>query len=159
MAEEIEIMDAQTMKRALTRITHEILEKNDGTKNLILVGIKTRGIYLAHALEPDNPCYTTAEAVRVAGTLDEARLATALATLDPASGRADGLLRGANVVMPNLTPAKYRVLYQIYPGKAGLHETADITRARIEAQIHALGRTVGRGAGASPRVGHRPAAR
>ena len=47
MAEEIEIMDAQTMKRALTRITHEILEKNDGTKNLILVGIKTRGIYLA----------------------------------------------------------------------------------------------------------------
>ena len=31
MAEEIEIMDAQTMKRALTRITHEILEKNDGT--------------------------------------------------------------------------------------------------------------------------------
>ena len=84
---------------------------------------------------------------------------TALATLDPASGRADGLLRGANVVMPNLTPAKYRVLYQIYPGKAGLHETADITRARIEAQIHALGRTVGRGAGASPRVGHRPAAR
>jgi len=47
MAEEIEIMDAQTMKRALTRITHEILEKNDGTQNLILVGIKTRGIYLA----------------------------------------------------------------------------------------------------------------
>ena len=39
-----------------------------------------RGIYLAHALEPDNPCYTTAEAVRVAGTLDEARLTTALAT-------------------------------------------------------------------------------
>ena len=33
MAEEIEIMDAQTMKRALTRITHEILEKNDGTEN------------------------------------------------------------------------------------------------------------------------------
>jgi biotin synthase len=77
---------------------------------------------------------------------------TALATLDPASGRASGLLRGANVVMPNLTPPKYRVLYQIYPGKAGLHETADITRAKIEAQIQSLGRTVGRGAGTSPRV-------
>ena len=77
---------------------------------------------------------------------------TALATLDPASGRADGLLRGANVIMPNLTPPKYRVLYQIYPGKAGLHETADITTARIEAQILALGRTVGRGPGTSPRV-------
>lgn len=81
---------------------------------------------------------------------------TALATLDPASGRANGLQRGANVVMPNLTPAKYRVLYQIYPGKAGLNETADITRAKIEAQILSLGRTVGRGAGTSPRVGRRP---
>lgn len=81
---------------------------------------------------------------------------TALATLDPASGRANGLQRGANVVMPNLTPAKYRVLYQIYPGKAGLHETADITRAKIEGQILSLGRTVGRGAGTSPRVGRRP---
>lgn len=81
---------------------------------------------------------------------------TALATLDPASGRANGLQRGANVVMPNLTPAKYRVLYQIYPGKAGLHETADITRSKIEAQILSLGRTVGRGAGTSPRVGRRP---
>ena len=51
--------------------------------------------------------------------------------------------------MPNLTPPRYRTLYQIYPGKAGLHETADITRTKIEAQIQALGRTVGRGAGTS----------
>jgi biotin synthase len=80
---------------------------------------------------------------------------TALATLDPGSGRANGLLRGANVVMPNLTPPHYRVLYQIYPGKAGLHETADMTCAKIEAQILALGRTVGRGPGTSPRVGQR----
>jgi biotin synthase len=72
---------------------------------------------------------------------------TALATLDPTAGRANGLTRGANVVMPNLTPPKYRELYQIYPGKAGLHETADITRERIEAQIHALGRSVGHGPG------------
>jgi biotin synthase len=83
---------------------------------------------------------------------------TALATLDPTSGRANGLLRGANVVMPNLTPSNYRVLYQIYPGKAGLHETADITRAKIEAQIMGLGRTVGRGPGTSPRVGRRESA-
>ena len=76
---------------------------------------------------------------------------TALATLDPASGRANGLLRGANVIMPNLTPPRYRVLYQIYPGKAGLHETADITCARIRSQIEALGRRVGTGPGASPR--------
>lgn len=80
---------------------------------------------------------------------------TALATLDPGSGRANGLLRGANVIMPNLTQPKYRVLYQIYPGKAGLHETADVTTAKIRAQIESLGRTVGVGPGTSPRIERR----
>lgn len=75
---------------------------------------------------------------------------TALATLDPASGRANGLLRGANVIMPNVTQPRYRELYQIYPGKAGLHETADITTARIRQQIEALGRSIGEGPGTSP---------
>ena len=72
---------------------------------------------------------------------------TALATVDPVGGRAHGLQRGANVVMPNLTPPRYRVLYQIYPGKAGLHETADVTVAKIRAQIEALGRSLGTGPG------------
>lgn len=77
---------------------------------------------------------------------------TALATINPTEGRANGLRRGANVVMPNLTPPKYRELYQIYPGKAGLHETADITREKIERQILELGRTIGQGPGTSPRI-------
>lgn len=77
---------------------------------------------------------------------------TALATINPAEGRASGLRRGANVVMPNLTPPEYRELYQIYPGKAGLHETADITREKIERQIGELGRSIGSGPGTSPRV-------
>jgi len=80
---------------------------------------------------------------------------TALATVDPSSGRANGLLRGANVIMPNLTQPKYRVLYQIYPGKAGLHETADITTAKIRAQIEGLGRRIGQGPGTSPRITQR----
>lgn len=42
-----EIWDALAMKRALTRITYEIIERNKGTENLVLVGIKTRGVYLA----------------------------------------------------------------------------------------------------------------
>lgn len=50
MREEIEIMDIATMKRSLTRVTHEILEKNGGTENLVLVGIRTRGIYLAERI-------------------------------------------------------------------------------------------------------------
>ena len=38
-----EIWDELAIKRALTRITYEIIEKNKGTDNLVLVGIKTRG--------------------------------------------------------------------------------------------------------------------
>ncbi len=49
---------------------------------------------------------------------------TALATIDPATGRELGLVRGANIVMPNVTPPNYRILYEIYPGKACVHETA-----------------------------------
>jgi pyrimidine operon attenuation protein/uracil phosphoribosyltransferase len=40
-------MDSQDMSRALTRVSHEILERNKGTKNLALVGIRTGGVYLA----------------------------------------------------------------------------------------------------------------
>lgn len=42
-----EIYDSMAMKRALTRITYEIIEKNKGIDKLVLVGIKTRGVYLA----------------------------------------------------------------------------------------------------------------
>lgn len=46
-----EILDAQGMRRSLTRITHEIIERNKGVDDIILVGIKTRGEYLAHRLQ------------------------------------------------------------------------------------------------------------
>lgn len=45
------ILDEQAMNRAITRIAHEILEKNKGGENLILVGIKTRGVPLAKRLQ------------------------------------------------------------------------------------------------------------
>ncbi|MEJ6400623.1 bifunctional pyr operon transcriptional regulator/uracil phosphoribosyltransferase PyrR [Nicoliella lavandulae] len=41
------IIDKMAMQRALTRITYEIIEKNKGIDNLVIIGIKTRGIYLA----------------------------------------------------------------------------------------------------------------
>jgi len=44
------LMDEQAIRRALTRIAHEIVEKNKGTEDLVIVGIKTRGITLAHRL-------------------------------------------------------------------------------------------------------------
>lgn len=44
------IMDAGEVARALTRIAHEILERNKGTQDLALVGIRTGGVHLAHRL-------------------------------------------------------------------------------------------------------------
>ncbi len=45
-----EILDAQAMRRSLTRIAHEIIEHNKGVDNIIIVGIKTRGEFLARRL-------------------------------------------------------------------------------------------------------------
>lgn len=45
-----EIIDALGMKRALMRMTYEIVERNKDTENLVLVGIKTRGWYLAERI-------------------------------------------------------------------------------------------------------------
>jgi biotin synthase len=72
---------------------------------------------------------------------------TALATIDPAAGRELGLSRGANIVMPNVTPPQYRVLYEIYPGKACIHETAQVCRGCMERRILSIGRRLGRGPG------------
>ncbi|MGI6357597.1 MAG: bifunctional pyr operon transcriptional regulator/uracil phosphoribosyltransferase PyrR [Bacillota bacterium] len=45
--EKTRLMDAKAMNRALTRIAHEIIEKNKGTEDLVLVGIRRRGVPLA----------------------------------------------------------------------------------------------------------------
>ncbi|MGG3572018.1 bifunctional pyr operon transcriptional regulator/uracil phosphoribosyltransferase PyrR [Bacillus gobiensis] len=50
MSEKAVILDEQAIRRALTRIAHEMIERNKGMNNCILVGIKTRGIYLAKRL-------------------------------------------------------------------------------------------------------------
>ncbi|MEH7382453.1 bifunctional pyr operon transcriptional regulator/uracil phosphoribosyltransferase PyrR [Bacillus sp. JJ1533] len=41
------VLDNQAIRRALTRVAHEIIEKNKGIEDCVIVGIKTRGIYLA----------------------------------------------------------------------------------------------------------------
>ena len=44
------ILDADDIARVITRISHEILERNKGSNKLALVGIRTRGVYLARRL-------------------------------------------------------------------------------------------------------------
>lgn len=45
-----QIMDATAIQRALTRVAHEIVEKNKGTADLVLVGLRSRGVDLARRL-------------------------------------------------------------------------------------------------------------
>ena len=45
-----QVMDADRMSRALTRIAHEILERNRGLDEIALVGIRTRGVPMARRL-------------------------------------------------------------------------------------------------------------
>lgn len=42
-----QIMDEKAIRRAITRISHEIIEKNKGIENVVLIGIKTRGVPVA----------------------------------------------------------------------------------------------------------------
>ncbi len=76
---------------------------------------------------------------------------TALATLNRTNGRELGLERGANVLMPNLTPPQYRVLYEIYPNKACFQETAEGCFGCMRQRIESVGRTVGVGPGSAAR--------
>jgi biotin synthase len=56
-------------------------------------------------------------------------------------------MRGANVVMPNVTPLAYRKLYQIYPAKACVDEDSKACNRCLSARITSLGRSPGRGPG------------
>ncbi|MBI4846038.1 MAG: bifunctional pyr operon transcriptional regulator/uracil phosphoribosyltransferase PyrR [Candidatus Omnitrophica bacterium] len=50
MKEKANLMDAVMIKRTLTRISHEILERNKGTKGLAIIGIRCRGAFLAQRI-------------------------------------------------------------------------------------------------------------
>lgn len=76
---------------------------------------------------------------------------TALATLNLEQGRELGLQRGANIVMPNLTPPQYRVDYEIYPAKACIKETGSTCHICMHRRIESIGRSVGEGHGGRTR--------
>ena len=77
---------------------------------------------------------------------------TALATINKRNGRELGLQRGANVLMPNLTPVKYRCLYEIYPAKACIEETGSACNSCLRTRIHKIGRQIARGHGGRKRL-------
>lgn len=74
---------------------------------------------------------------------------TALQTLAP-DGREQGLRYGANVIMPQATPLKYRREYTLYDGKPCLDDSAGQCAACLESRIVSLGRRVLRNAWGDP---------
>ncbi|MCR5653934.1 MAG: [FeFe] hydrogenase H-cluster radical SAM maturase HydE [Ruminococcus sp.] len=63
---------------------------------------------------------------------------TALATIDP-RGREKGILAGANVVMPNLSPVSVRKKYQIYDNKICTGDESAQCRRCLEERVHSVG--------------------
>ena len=66
---------------------------------------------------------------------------TALQALDP-RGREQGLLAGANVIMPNLTAVQYRSSYQLYDNKPCLDENSEQCRFCLERRVKSIGETI-----------------
>lgn len=67
---------------------------------------------------------------------------TALGSLNGKDYRREGLKAGANVMMPNFTPAPYRKLYEIYPGKRCVDEPAGACGFCMDAMARTIGRHI-----------------
>jgi pyrimidine operon attenuation protein / uracil phosphoribosyltransferase len=84
LREKAQVLDETALDRALTRIAHEILERNGGAKDLAFVGLRTRGVTLAQRL--------TAKIAAIDGTT------LPVGTLDITLYRDDLDMRGAPVI-------------------------------------------------------------
>ena len=92
------VMSADDVRRAITRIGHEIVERNHGTEHVVLVGLQRGGVWIAERL---------AEAINTINTIDGA--AVPVGTLDVSFYRDDVGLRpivpGSVTDLPDLTGA------------------------------------------------------
>jgi pyrimidine operon attenuation protein / uracil phosphoribosyltransferase len=119
------VFDAANLRRALTRIAHEIVERNQGADDVVLVGLYTRGVVLAH---------------RLAASIQEFEgVSVPVGTLDASFFRDDIGLRPVHPVGPTEVPTdvtgKVVVLVDdvLYTGRtirAALNALVDIGRPR-----------------------------
>jgi biotin synthase len=131
-----------------------------GKMNLDMIGV---GPYLPHPATPlgktgwceikdqvpntEEMAYKVIALTRLARPDANIPSTTALATINKKEGREKGLCRGANIVMPNLTPPKYRILYELYPNKACIFETPEDCGGCLTSRIKSIGRIIGIGPG------------
>jgi len=126
LREKAQVLDETALDRALTRIAHEILEKNAGSTGLAFVGLRTRGVTLAHRL-----------AARI-GRIDGATLP--VGTLDITLYRDDLDMRGAPVIRGTDIPFSIKdktvilvddVLFTGRTVRAALDALIDLGRPRM----------------------------
>jgi len=101
-------------------------------------------------LEDRSVYYKTIALLRLLNPTAHIPATTAFDALEP-EGRNRVLMRGANVFMPNVTPGKYRSLYQLYPNKPCVDEEGAACALRTRGRLAALGREIGTGPGHSAR--------
>ena len=121
------IMDEDKIRRSLTRIAHEIIEKNKGTEDLVLIGIRSRGVPMAQRL---NKIIEQIEGQKVPeGIIDITLYRDDLSSLaeKPVLNKTEVPfdLKGKNVVLVD------DVLYTGRTVRAALDAMADMGRARI----------------------------
>ena len=140
----------------LEMIAHDILFASQ--LKLDMIGC---GPFLSH---PDTPLaerplledrgvyYKTISLLRLLNPVAHIPATTAFDALEP-EGRNQVLTRGANIFMPNVTPGKYRRLYQLYPNKPCVDEDGAACALCVRGRLAALGRPLGSGPGHSAREG------
>jgi pyrimidine operon attenuation protein/uracil phosphoribosyltransferase len=126
LREKAQVLDEAALDRALTRISHEILERNGGAKDLAFVGLRTRGVTLAQRL-----------AVKLAA-IDGTTVP--VGTLDITLYRDDLDMRGAPVIRGTDIPFSIKnktvvlvddVLYTGRTVRAALDALIDLGRPRM----------------------------
>jgi pyrimidine operon attenuation protein/uracil phosphoribosyltransferase len=89
------VLDAQDIERAIVRISHEIVEANQGTSNLLILGIPTRGVFLANRI-----------AQSIAKNYSDFDLSTSVGKLDVTMFRDDLASRPSKQVTATLIPTQ-----------------------------------------------------
>jgi biotin synthase len=93
--------------------------------------------------------FTVLAVLRLANPDAHIPATTAFDAVFPNGGRELALQRGANIFMPNSTPAAYRKDYLLYPNKPCVDEDSHQCARCVVLRLRAIGRTVGRGPGHS----------
>jgi biotin synthase len=93
-------------------------------------------------------CFKTIAILRLLNKDSHIPATTAFDAIDP-DGRNLLLKRGANIFMPNATPAAYRKDYLLYPGKPCVDEGDGACAVCAQMRISSIGRSIGKGPGHS----------